>query len=218
MPSSRKIGAKQTAYLLDPAGKVGHLYGAKTTPHMYVIDAQGVLRYMGGIDSIAEHRQGRSGQGDAVRAAGPGRTEGRQAGQRDDVATVWLQREVRIVCPTRAALLTARVSLSLIGGSQIGLPARIFDVTIASGGCVAIVTAGGRCETVYQASSKRGADHQRRETRTWRRPSAPCMFACVTAANVRVNKRRRDDAGDRSTGSRPRPAGGPVRADRPDAS
>jgi hypothetical protein len=48
-----KVGGKQTAYLLDPTGKVGHLYGAKTTPHMYVIDQAGVLRYMGGIDSIA---------------------------------------------------------------------------------------------------------------------------------------------------------------------
>jgi len=48
-----KVGARQTAYLLDPAGTAGHLYGARTTPHMYVIDQQGVLRYMGGIDSIA---------------------------------------------------------------------------------------------------------------------------------------------------------------------
>jgi AhpC/TSA family len=48
-----KVSAKQTAYLLDPAGTAGHLYGARTTPHIYVIDAQGVLRYMGGIDSIA---------------------------------------------------------------------------------------------------------------------------------------------------------------------
>jgi hypothetical protein len=48
-----KVGGKQTAYLLDPAGTAGRLYGARTTPHMYVIDAQGVLRYMGGIDSIA---------------------------------------------------------------------------------------------------------------------------------------------------------------------
>ena len=47
-----KVGGKQTAYLLDPTGKVGHLYGARTTPHMYVIDQAGVLRYMGGIDSI----------------------------------------------------------------------------------------------------------------------------------------------------------------------
>ena len=48
-----KVGARQSAYLLDPAGVAGHLYGARTTPHMYVIDAQGILRYMGGIDSIA---------------------------------------------------------------------------------------------------------------------------------------------------------------------
>ena len=36
--------------LLDTDGKVGKAYGAKTTPHMYVIDAQGVLRYAGAID------------------------------------------------------------------------------------------------------------------------------------------------------------------------
>jgi hypothetical protein len=47
-----KVGGKETAYLLDPDGKVGQLYGARTTPHMYIIDPQGVLRYMGGIDSI----------------------------------------------------------------------------------------------------------------------------------------------------------------------
>jgi AhpC/TSA family len=48
-----KVSGKQTAYLLDPQGTAGHLYGARTTPHMYVIDQAGVLRYMGGIDSIA---------------------------------------------------------------------------------------------------------------------------------------------------------------------
>src|SRR5581483_5822835 len=48
-----QYGAKPTAYLLDPNGKVGHLYGARTTPHMFVIDSAGTLRYMGGIDSIA---------------------------------------------------------------------------------------------------------------------------------------------------------------------
>lgn len=47
-----KVGAAQTAYLLDPDGTVGRTYGAKTTPHMYVIDPKGVLRYAGGIDSI----------------------------------------------------------------------------------------------------------------------------------------------------------------------
>ena len=36
--------------LLDTEGRTGQAYGAKTTPHMYVIDAQGVLRYAGAID------------------------------------------------------------------------------------------------------------------------------------------------------------------------
>jgi peroxiredoxin len=40
-----------TASLLDPEGKVGHLYGARTTPHMFVIDPKGVLIYAGGIDN-----------------------------------------------------------------------------------------------------------------------------------------------------------------------
>ena len=37
--------------LLDAAGKVGHLYAAKTTPHMFVIDKNGVLAYTGAIDN-----------------------------------------------------------------------------------------------------------------------------------------------------------------------
>jgi hypothetical protein len=44
--------AKPTAYLFDGDGKVGRLYGAKTTPHIFIIDEKGVLRYNGGIDSI----------------------------------------------------------------------------------------------------------------------------------------------------------------------
>ena len=39
-----------TAFLLDHDGKVGRLYGAKTTPHMFVIDKDGVLIYNGAID------------------------------------------------------------------------------------------------------------------------------------------------------------------------
>jgi len=45
--------AVPTAVLLDPSGTVAHLYQAKTTPHMFVIDKNGELQYMGGIDSIA---------------------------------------------------------------------------------------------------------------------------------------------------------------------
>lgn len=37
-------------YLLDPKGVVGKGYAAKTTPHIYVIDAAGVVRYQGAID------------------------------------------------------------------------------------------------------------------------------------------------------------------------
>lgn len=46
-------GAKPTHVLFDPTGDVGRSYGAKTTPHMYVIDDQGtLLAYNGAIDSI----------------------------------------------------------------------------------------------------------------------------------------------------------------------
>jgi peroxiredoxin len=44
--------AYPTAVLLDPSGEVGQLYGAKTTPHMFVINPEGKLIYMGAIDSI----------------------------------------------------------------------------------------------------------------------------------------------------------------------
>ena len=36
--------------LLDPDGKVGHLYGAKTTPHMFIITPEGKVAYNGAID------------------------------------------------------------------------------------------------------------------------------------------------------------------------
>ncbi|MFL5297484.1 MAG: redoxin domain-containing protein [Phenylobacterium sp.] len=39
-----------TAILLDSAGRIGRAYGAKNTPHMFVIDKAGKVAYMGGID------------------------------------------------------------------------------------------------------------------------------------------------------------------------
>ena len=42
-----------TKVLLDHDGKVGKMYGAKTTPHMFVIDKEGKLVYQGAIDSKA---------------------------------------------------------------------------------------------------------------------------------------------------------------------
>lgn len=47
---AEKAGAGPSEILLDPEGVMGRAYGAKTTPHMYVIDERGRLVYMGGID------------------------------------------------------------------------------------------------------------------------------------------------------------------------
>ena len=47
---SKKVGAHPTHYLMDPDGTVGRLYGAKTTPHMYIISKGGKLIYAGAID------------------------------------------------------------------------------------------------------------------------------------------------------------------------
>ncbi|WGJ13228.1 redoxin domain-containing protein [Methylocapsa sp. D3K7] len=48
--------AARARVLLDPLGKIGHLYGAETTPHIFVIKQDGKLAYMGGADSIASTR------------------------------------------------------------------------------------------------------------------------------------------------------------------
>jgi peroxiredoxin len=46
-------GAAPTAVVLDPDGAVGHLYDARTTPHMFIVNGEGALVYMGGIDDKA---------------------------------------------------------------------------------------------------------------------------------------------------------------------
>jgi peroxiredoxin len=43
-------GSSPTAFLLDTEGTVGQAYGAKTTPHMFIIDRDGKLIYSGAID------------------------------------------------------------------------------------------------------------------------------------------------------------------------
>jgi len=43
--------AAPTTTLLDPDGRVGKLYGARTTPHMYIINPEGQLIYAGAIDN-----------------------------------------------------------------------------------------------------------------------------------------------------------------------
>jgi len=42
--------AAATHTLMDSDGKVGRAYGARTTPHLYIVDAKGTLVYAGGID------------------------------------------------------------------------------------------------------------------------------------------------------------------------
>ena len=47
---SASRNASPTAVILDESSEIGLLYGAKTTPHMYIVDKSGQLVYMGGID------------------------------------------------------------------------------------------------------------------------------------------------------------------------
>jgi alkyl hydroperoxide reductase subunit AhpC len=46
----KQVNAAPTAVLLDPTGELGHLYDAKTTPQMFIINPQGTLIYNGAID------------------------------------------------------------------------------------------------------------------------------------------------------------------------
>lgn len=49
---TRNRNAQPEAVILDSEGRIGRAYAAKTTPHMFIIDATGKLVYMGGIDSM----------------------------------------------------------------------------------------------------------------------------------------------------------------------
>ncbi len=52
-----KMHASPTAVLMDPAGTLGRLYDAKTTPQMFVIDPQGTLIYQGAVDDRSSTKQ-----------------------------------------------------------------------------------------------------------------------------------------------------------------
>jgi len=54
---TRSRGASPTAVLLDPEGKMGQAYGARNTPHMYIIAADSKLAYMGAIDDKPSTRR-----------------------------------------------------------------------------------------------------------------------------------------------------------------
>ena len=51
-----RVHSNATDYLRDQDGKVGKLYDARTTPHLFIIDPKGVLVYAGGIDSVRSTR------------------------------------------------------------------------------------------------------------------------------------------------------------------
>ena len=53
----KEKGAAPTATLMDEDGKIGKAYGARTTPHMYIINPEGKLVYAGAIDSKATARK-----------------------------------------------------------------------------------------------------------------------------------------------------------------
>lgn len=49
-------GAHATTRIMDESGEIGQMYGAKTTPHMFVIDKDGNLAYAGAIDDNNSHK------------------------------------------------------------------------------------------------------------------------------------------------------------------
>ncbi len=54
--TAQEKGGSADAILIDPDGTVGRLYGAKTTPHMYIIQQDGTLLYQGAIDDTPSTR------------------------------------------------------------------------------------------------------------------------------------------------------------------
>ncbi len=71
----KKMEASPTAVLIDADGKVGQAYGARTTPHMYLIDPKGQLIYQGAIDddSSTDHEKAKTAKNYIVAALGEAR-------------------------------------------------------------------------------------------------------------------------------------------------
>ena len=71
----RKSGTKfledlevSTPMLMDYDGEVGHMYGAKTTPHVFIIDGEGVLVYQGALSDDPQGKEGADAQTHVIRA------------------------------------------------------------------------------------------------------------------------------------------------------
>lgn len=76
--------ASPARYILDSKGEIGQLYQAKTTPHMFVIDKEGILAYAGAIDNNPTPRkEGVEGAKNYVTAA----IDALEAGKKVEIAT-----------------------------------------------------------------------------------------------------------------------------------
>ena len=100
--------AAATATLMDADGKVGRAYGARTTPHMYVIDPGGTLVYAGAIDDKPTREPGRrqAGATNHVNAALAESLAGKPVGSAVDAA-LRLLGEVRVDVAAGATALRA---------------------------------------------------------------------------------------------------------------
>jgi len=54
LPQSKIQKSHPTEILLDPEGKLGKIFEAKTTPHIIIIDKMGLIAYQGAVDSVAD--------------------------------------------------------------------------------------------------------------------------------------------------------------------
>lgn len=91
----KQMNAHPTAALLDPTGALGHLYDAKTTPDMYVINPQGMLVYDGAIDDRPTMEPCRHPGREKLSERGAGGSDERQAGERSGDAALWMLGEIR---------------------------------------------------------------------------------------------------------------------------
>lgn len=78
--TEQKLNA--TAWLDDSSGAIGHLYGMRTTPHMFVIDKSGTLVYDGAIDDQPDPEHDPRKAHNYVRAA----VDSLMAGQKVEVS------------------------------------------------------------------------------------------------------------------------------------
>lgn len=56
LAKARAAERSHSILLMDPQGRVGRAFGARTTPHMFIVDEEGFVVYQGAIDSIPSFR------------------------------------------------------------------------------------------------------------------------------------------------------------------